>query len=143
MTGCVVEWIGDGYCDDFNNKAECKFDHGDCCDNTSPDGYKYCDACENCKMWGSALKPNQCIDSWKGDTFCDDFNNKKDCDFDGNDCCLDLPDSKKYCIECKCKNDTCNDKWKKKKCLRKKKNKKCKKEGIKKKCRKTCGDCPS
>ena len=143
MTGCVKEWIGDGYCDDFNNKAECKFDHGDCCDNTSPDWNKYCDDCENCLMWGSALNPYQCIDSWKDDTFCDDFNNhnKDGCDYDGGDCCKDLPDSDKYCIECKCQNDACNDIWKKKKCTKRKKKNKCNKEGVKKNCEKTCGVC--
>ena len=24
-------WIGDGFCDELNNKAECLFDKGDCC----------------------------------------------------------------------------------------------------------------
>ena len=72
MTGCVKEWIGDGYCDDFNNKAECKFDYGDCCDNPALDWNNYCDECTNCEMWGSPLEPNQCIDSWKNDGFCDD-----------------------------------------------------------------------
>ena len=26
-----THWIGDGYCDDINNKAECMYDGGDCC----------------------------------------------------------------------------------------------------------------
>ena len=147
MTGCAVEWIGDGYCDDFNNKAECKYDYADCCDNTSPGWDKYCDDCENCLMWSSALHPTQCIESWKGDTFCDDFNNKVGCNYDGGDCCLDPKpaDSDKYCVECNCidpdSGGECKDIWKKKKCLKKKKNKKCNKKAIVKKCQKTCGKC--
>ena len=30
--GCsVVEWQGDGYCDDENNNSGCEWDGGDCC----------------------------------------------------------------------------------------------------------------
>ena len=37
------EWIGDGYCDDENNNAECNWDGGDCCgDNVFTD---YCTIC--------------------------------------------------------------------------------------------------
>ena len=28
--------LGDGWCDDFNNVAECYFDAGDCCFNFNP-----------------------------------------------------------------------------------------------------------
>merc|ERR1712156_1329425 len=27
----LPKYVGDGYCDDLNNKAACKFDGGDCC----------------------------------------------------------------------------------------------------------------
>ena len=27
----VEDWVGDGWCDDGNNNAECTFDGGDCC----------------------------------------------------------------------------------------------------------------
>ena len=33
-TGCESanpHWIGDGYCDDETNNADCNFDGGDCC----------------------------------------------------------------------------------------------------------------
>ena len=29
--GCNSEWIGDGNCDDENNKEQCNYDGGDCC----------------------------------------------------------------------------------------------------------------
>ena len=29
---CITSWIGDSFCDDENNVAECEFDGGDCCE---------------------------------------------------------------------------------------------------------------
>ena len=45
--GCSVPsyqiWVGDGYCDDDTNTAECQWDGGDCC---GPDVYTYyCSVC--------------------------------------------------------------------------------------------------
>ena len=41
------EYIGDGYCDDENNNAECNFDEGDCC---NIGGYvNWDDFCTICK----------------------------------------------------------------------------------------------
>ena len=38
----TVEFLADGFCDDFNNNVECYFDGGDCCF----DVYTYfCDDC--------------------------------------------------------------------------------------------------
>ena len=34
-------WIGDGYCDELNNKAECLFDKGDCCIG-SEEAHRFC-----------------------------------------------------------------------------------------------------
>ena len=31
LKGCNSEWIGDGNCDDENNKEQCNYDGGDCC----------------------------------------------------------------------------------------------------------------
>ena len=44
--GCVsgiVGYIGDGYCDDENNNADCHFDGGDCCGNNI--NTQYCNEC--------------------------------------------------------------------------------------------------
>merc|ERR1712223_2533 len=42
---------------------------------------------------------------WKGDGYCDDFNNFASCDFDGGDCC-GTNVNKAFCNECKCKQGT-------------------------------------
>ena len=44
MTGVTQHYIGNGFCDDGLNKAECNFDGGDCCNpNASTD---YCTFCQ-------------------------------------------------------------------------------------------------
>ena len=44
--GCnqyIVVYIGDGYCQDYNNNLDCTYDGGDCCgSNVNTD---YCDEC--------------------------------------------------------------------------------------------------
>ena len=54
--------IGDGYCDDHNNKAECQFDGRDCCSFTNEkkeNGIsvwdKYCTECTDCKTGGIGM----------------------------------------------------------------------------------------
>ena len=32
--GGNTDWVGDGWCDDYNNIAECNYDDGDCCEAT-------------------------------------------------------------------------------------------------------------
>ena len=40
----VIQYLGDGYCDDANNVADCSYDYGDCClENVITD---YCSICE-------------------------------------------------------------------------------------------------
>ena len=40
----VIQYLGDGYCDDANNVADCNYDYGDCClENVITD---YCTICE-------------------------------------------------------------------------------------------------
>ena len=44
-TGCAKpNWLGDNYCDDVNNNAECNYDGGDCC-GTNVDT-TYCTHCQ-------------------------------------------------------------------------------------------------
>ena len=53
-----ANWIGDGYCDALNNKAECLFDKGDCCIQ-SEESLKYCDPADKpecaCKHVGKFI----------------------------------------------------------------------------------------
>jgi len=45
-TTCLKkQWIGDGYCDDENNNAECDYDGGDCCGNSRSNWNKHCQRC--------------------------------------------------------------------------------------------------
>ena len=104
------DWIGDQSCDDFNNNMECNFDGGDCCGpnvNT-----QWCTEClclnENVTttnstgsistttwstsggIWSSTTGSGVvggCNTGWMGDSYCDDFNNNIECNYDGGDCC--------------------------------------------------------
>ena len=76
-----VTLIGDGFCNDETNNADCNYDGGDCCVNIN---MTYCSNCtchhrENC-LAGF-------IPSVVGDGFCDDGTNNADCHYDGGDCC--------------------------------------------------------
>ena len=42
------------------------------------------------------------IAAWIEDDFCDDINNKKECDYDGGDCC-GLSAQNNFCVDCSCK----------------------------------------
>ena len=93
-SGCgSPNWVGDNFCDDENNNAECGFDGGDCCGDDV--NTQYCNACE-CLEQGECEAP-----VWQGDGFCDDGNNNAGCDFDGGDCCGDDVNTQ-YCQECEC-----------------------------------------
>ncbi|CAM9177738.1 unnamed protein product, partial [Ectocarpus fasciculatus] len=100
------EWvigIGNGNCEEGNNKAECGYDGGDCCECTcvSPSG----DSDYYCSKDGSGfacIDPDApCVDDdditanmvgncetdWLGDGYCDQSNNNEICGYDGGDCC--------------------------------------------------------
>ena len=73
--------IGDGFCDDETNNADCNYDGGDCCVNINTD---HCSDCtcyhqENCI---AGFTPSSI-----GDGTCDDGANNDDCYYDGGDCC--------------------------------------------------------
>ena len=43
--GCPdADWVGDGYCDDIANNADCNYDGGDCCG--SDINTQYCSECQ-------------------------------------------------------------------------------------------------
>ena len=71
--GVIYEMIGDGYCNDETNNADCNYDGGDCC--PTPD-----------------LVANG---------ICNDETNNGTCSFDGGDCCLSSPITD-HCSECAC-----------------------------------------
>lgn len=95
----LPRFLSDGDCDPSTNTMECSFDGGDCCPCTCVDGPTY-----TCGHTGfDCLDPDasctddedsSCVEWEKGDSFCDEYNNKEHCSWDGGDCC-----------ECTC-NDT-------------------------------------
>eukprot|EP00750_Incisomonas_marina_P012220 INCI16661.1.p1 GENE.INCI16661.1~~INCI16661.1.p1 ORF type:complete len:649 (+),score=121.52 INCI16661.1:206-1948(+) len=101
----IVNYAGDGMCDDGNNNCGCNWDGGDCC--LAPVAALYCEEC-------TCLDPDVVSDptkycagggtcgalAWEGDGFCDDANNNCGCGWDGGDCCGSI--LVKYCSDCEC-----------------------------------------
>ena len=56
--GVIYGMIGDGYCNDETNNADCNYDGGDCC-LTNNDGYYYSflnkDHCSECLCLGGGI----------------------------------------------------------------------------------------
>ena len=75
--------VGNGFCNDDTNIAECDYDGGDCC------GYiinsEHCTEC-TCFYQETCLAGVTHV--FVGDGFCNDETNIADCDYDGEDCCL-------------------------------------------------------
>ncbi|CAM9523721.1 unnamed protein product [Scytosiphon promiscuus] len=104
---CYAGQIGDGWCDDYNNKEECAFDGGDCCDCTCTGGM---DDDYSCRFFACIDPEAACVNDDDitvemyencgyvqgiGNSYCDDDNNTPECGYDGGDCC-----------ECTCVPDT-------------------------------------
>ena len=97
--------LGDGYCHDVTNNAECDFDGGDCCDYEWKIKKDHCSECachieETCtSVVGHPLV---------GDGVCNDHTNIEACMYDGIDCCeIDFGETVEdpittYCTECLC-----------------------------------------
>jgi hypothetical protein len=86
--------VGNGFCDDDTNVAECDYDGGDCC------GYsvtsEHCTECicfiqETCI---AGVHPSI------GNGFCNDETNIAGCNYDDGDCCVNV--NKDSCSECNC-----------------------------------------
>merc|ERR1719450_832946 len=96
----MLEWVGDGYCDDDNNEG-CDWDGGDCCNNAQQGWDRLCTEC----FCSDAATSNStdCEDKLVGDGYCDDPNNHQECQWDGGDCCNNDEEGwDKYCNECEC-----------------------------------------
>jgi len=99
--------LGDGFCDDANNVAACKYDKGDCCAHGHNSQFMYCHECQ-C-LDPNVHKTRKCdgkcgSPTHKGDKYCDDDNNRCGCGWDGGDCCGKTGNSQQYeyCHQCKC-----------------------------------------
>ena len=79
---CVAGYhplVGDGYCNDITNNADCDFDGGDCC-GTCVNRHR-CTECE-CDITGNGV-PNALV----GNGVCNNETNNVACNYDGFDCC--------------------------------------------------------
>ncbi len=128
-----------GFCDQINNKEECKFDGGDCiCSVPYWIGDGFCDHVANneiCDFDGgdcsyledfSALTtiPSEesdeiCAENmiWIGDNFCDDNLNIAQCNYDEGDCCEPhtYANWQIFCTDCQCHGEAspvmCLESW--------------------------------
>ena len=93
--------LGDGYCHDITNTAECDYDGGDCCDYEWNIKRDYCSEC-TCHIIETCTSERG--HPLAGDGFCNDETNIETCIFDGMDCCGNFYEDaiKTHCTECKC-----------------------------------------
>ena len=73
--------VGDGYCNDETNNADCDFDGGDCCGTCINK-----DHCSNCECLGG-ITGNGVPNILVGNGVCNEETNNKFCHYDGFDCC--------------------------------------------------------
>ena len=86
--------IGNGYCNDETNNAECNYDGGDCCGTCVVTQY-----CSDCQCLGEVTGNG--LRNALGNGYCDDETNNEDCNYDGGDCCLSSPNTD-LCSDCAC-----------------------------------------
>ena len=93
--GCPTpEIVGDGFCEDHVNNAECNFDGGDCCGSNVD--FSFCQYCI-CYSTDCDASLQELID----DGYCNDETNNEECNFDGGDCCGSCANTDK-CSNCIC-----------------------------------------
>ena len=99
-------WIGDSFCDEKTNVADCDYDGGDCCGyNVNTD---FCSDC-NCHINETCVAGTHPL---VGDGFCNDETNNENCNYDGGECCSTCTSTSK-CAKCAClsgTDDTCHSK---------------------------------
>ena len=95
MLGYTPSVVGDGFCSDETNNANCNYDGGDCC------GYNInTDFCSDCKCYLNET----CVAGTHplvGDGFCNDETNHEICNYDGGDCCGSCV-LNNHCTQCAC-----------------------------------------
>jgi hypothetical protein len=107
MSNCsfgFLHAIGDGFCHDELNIADCNYDGGDCCHSKT-----LIDVCTDCTchndtlivvnkvIKGCPVHENNII-NWQ----CDDDLNIPECNYDNQECCGSV--SLSSCSECQCKD---------------------------------------
>ena len=72
--------VGNEFCNDETNIAECDYDGGDCC------GCVMTENCEDCACLAGVLD-DVITNPLVGDGFCNNETNNAGCEYDGGDCC--------------------------------------------------------
>ena len=86
--------VGNGFCNDETNNADCNFDGGDCCViNANTD---FCSDCECYLIETCAAGYHPFVENG----FCNDNTNVAECDYDGGDCCGCV--ITEHCEDCAC-----------------------------------------
>ena len=80
--GIYPSLIGDGFCNDETNNADCNYDGGDCCGSCINTDY-----CLHCICLGKIVG-NGVPHAHVGNGFCNEETNTPECSYDGGDCCL-------------------------------------------------------
>ena len=82
VPGCDnIALVGNGFCNDNTNNADCNYDGGDCCVvNANTTHCSDC-ACHFLRTCAAGYHP------LVGNGFCNDDTNIAECDYDGGDCC--------------------------------------------------------
>jgi hypothetical protein len=86
--------VGNGFCNNETNNADCNYDGGDCCAtnvNTTACSECVCHLLETCAAGYHTLV---------GNGFCNDDTNIAECDYDGGDCCGCV--ITEHCEDCAC-----------------------------------------
>ena len=87
--------VGNGFCNDETNNADCNYDGGDCCVmNANPNSCSEC-VCHLIETCAAGYHP------WVGNGFCNDETNIAECNYDSGDCCGYSVNSE-HCTECTC-----------------------------------------
>ena len=73
--------VGDGFCNDETNNAECNYDGGDCCGTCINTEH-----CTECQCLGGETN-NDISNALIGNGFCNIETNNAECNYDGGDCC--------------------------------------------------------
>ena len=86
--------VGNGYCNDETNNADCNYDGGDCCGTCVN-----VDHCSECECLGGLTGDGS--NAVVGNGYCNDEYNNADCYYDGLDCCGSLV-NQDHCSSCTC-----------------------------------------
>ena len=88
--------IGNGFCNDEANHADCLYDGGDCCGSCVLKEY-----CAECVCYQGDTE-GEFNNTLVGNGVCNNETNTAECNFDGGDCCVSNGDGNCKFIFCLC-----------------------------------------